>query len=82
MAVSAGANQYGAVLGGGSRPVAADVMKSLGEKCPSVIVTMRQGGAATHVFLFEHQPGMGALRNDSKSGCIPPDRRYAWGWRD
>jgi hypothetical protein len=40
-------------------------MKDLGEKYPTVLATIRRE-AADYVLLFEHEPGKGALRHDSK----------------
>lgn len=50
---------------GGARPQTAEIIKTFGEKCPDVVVTLKQGNA-DYIVLLEHEGGKAILRKDSK----------------
>lgn len=50
---------------GGARPQTAEIIKTFGEKCPDVIVTLKQE-KADYVVLLEHEGGKPGLRKDNK----------------
>ena len=52
-------------ISGGARPQTAEVMKTFGEKCPEVIVTMK-AEKASYVVLLEHEGGKKLLQKDNK----------------
>lgn len=56
---------FGGGVRGGARPQTAEVIKTLGEKCPMVRVNnMRE--KADYVVLFDHEGGKGWARKDNK----------------
>ncbi len=58
----------GAVAGrtsGGARPQTVEIIKTFGERCPSVTVTMDKG-KADYVVLLDHEGGKGYARKDNK----------------
>ena len=62
----AGARGAGAgAVKGGARPQRVEIMKTFSERCPQIIITIREGKADFIVFL-EHEGGKGALRRDNK----------------
>jgi hypothetical protein len=50
---------------GGARPQTAEIIKTFGERCPEVIVTMKQD-KADFVVLLDHEGGKGVVRRDNK----------------
>ena len=51
--------------GGGARPQTAEIIKTFGEKCPDVIVTLKQD-KADYVVLLEHEGGKPGFNKDNK----------------
>ncbi|MGH8849250.1 MAG: hypothetical protein ACREXQ_18675, partial [Polaromonas sp.] len=46
-------------------PQTAEIIKTLGERCPLAIVTLRKD-IADYILLLDHEGGKGALRKDNK----------------
>jgi hypothetical protein len=67
MEASAGGNggAFGAHSNGGARPQTAEIIKTFGEKCPSVTVNNIRDKAA-YVVVLDHEGGKGALRHKNK----------------
>jgi PEGA domain len=55
----------GGVVRGGARPQTAEIIKTFGDKCPQVTVTMKQE-AADFVVLLDHEGGKGVIRRKDK----------------
>lgn len=68
------ANRDGAVgeTSGGARPQTAEIIKTLGERCPLAIVTMNKD-KADYILLLDHEGGKGALRKDNKFALFNKD---------
>lgn len=64
-AAGGSSNGWGASSSAGARPQTAEVIKTLGERCPGVLVNGVQD-RADFVILFDHEGGKGLLRNDNK----------------
>ena len=64
---SAGGNNagWGASGSGGARPQTAEVIKTLGERCPQVTVNARPD-VSDYVLKLDHEGGKGYLRKDNK----------------
>lgn len=74
MAGGFGANNgtaSGAVRGG-ARPQTAEIIKTFGEKCDSVVVTMK-ADRADYVVLLEHEGGKPGLHKDNKFAVFKSD---------
>jgi hypothetical protein len=56
---------FGGGVRGGARPQTAEIIKTFGDKCPNVTVTMNQH-AADFVVLLDHEGGKGLARKDNK----------------
>jgi len=56
---------FAGATAGGARPQTVEIIKTFGQKCPGVIVTMKQERAA-FVVLLDHEGGKGWLRKDNK----------------
>src|ERR1039457_243749 len=54
----------GAIRGGAS-PQTAEIIKTFGERCPTVVVTSNKE-KADYVILLDHEGGKGAARRDNK----------------
>jgi hypothetical protein len=52
-------------LSGGARPQTAEIMKTFGEHCPEITVTMRQE-KADYIVLLDHEGGKGLALRDNK----------------
>ena len=52
-------------ISGGARPQTAEIMKTFGESCPDVVVTMTKENA-NFVILLDHEGGKGYARRDNK----------------
>jgi hypothetical protein len=52
-------------FGGGARPQTAEIIKTFGERCPEVTVTMNKD-RADYVVLLDHEGGKGIVRRDNK----------------
>lgn len=57
---------------GGARPQTAEVIKTFGERCPNVTVTMKQD-KADYVILLEHEGGKALLLKDNKFALFNKD---------
>lgn len=57
---------------GGARPQTAEIIKTVGERCPEVIVTMKQE-KADYVLLLEHEGGKPLLLRDNKFALFDKD---------
>lgn len=68
------ATQDGAVghSSGGARPQTAEIIKTVGERCPEVTVTMR-ADKADYVLLLEHEGGKDVFRKDNKFALFNSD---------
>lgn len=68
------ANRDGAVgqSSGGARPQTAEIIKTIRERCPLVIVTLKRDNAA-YVLLLDHEGGKGGLRKDNKFALFNKD---------
>jgi hypothetical protein len=53
------------VSSGGARPQTVEIIKTLGERCPNVVVT-NQLQSANHVLTLDHEGGKGPLRIRNK----------------
>jgi hypothetical protein len=62
-----GGNQdaFGGATKGGARPQTAEIIKTFGERCPSVIVNNRQE-KADYVVLLDHEGGKDVISRDNK----------------
>ncbi len=60
------------VLGGGARPQTAEIMKTFGERCPQVTVTIKQE-KADYIVLLDHEGGKGVARKDNKVAVFSKD---------
>lgn len=56
---------FGGAVHGGARPQTAEIIKTFGEKCPNVMINMKQE-KADYVVVLEHEGGKGVLRKDNK----------------
>lgn len=56
---------FGAYSHGGARPQTAEIIKTFGEKCPSVMVNNMRDKAA-YIVVLDHEGGKGALRHKNK----------------
>jgi hypothetical protein len=52
-------------ISGGARPQTAEIMKTFRERCPMLIVTLRQE-AADYIILLDHEGGKEFVRRDNK----------------
>lgn len=59
------AGTFGAHTHGGARPQTAEIIKTFGEKCPSVTVNNIREKAA-YIVVLDHEGGKGALRHRNK----------------
>ena len=50
---------------GGARPQTAEIVKTFNQRCPQVIVTMRQD-RADYIVVLDHEGGKNILRKDNK----------------
>ncbi len=57
---------------GGARPQTAEIIKTVGEKCPEITVTMAKE-KADYVLLLDHEGGKGVLRKDTKLAVFKSD---------
>ena len=68
-----GANgAFGAETHGGARPQTAEIIKTFGEKCREVTVTMKQE-KANYVVVLEHEGGKSWIRKDNKVAVFNQD---------
>ena len=58
-------NAAAGTVSGGARPQTAEIIKTFGEKCPDVTVTMRPE-RADYIVLLDHEGGKGWARKDNK----------------
>ncbi len=52
-------------VAGGARPQTAEIIKTLGERCPDCIVTINKD-RADYILILEHEGGKGVVRKDNK----------------
>ena len=50
---------------GGARPQTAEIMRTFGERCPSLTVTSKEE-KADYIVILEHEGGKGIARRDNK----------------
>ncbi len=69
-----GGNQNGASgsTSGGARPQTAEIIKTFGERCPDVTVTMKKD-KADYVVILEHEGGKGWALKDNKFALFNKD---------
>src|SRR5438034_8042706 len=63
---------FGGETHGGARPQTAEIIKTFGEKCREVIVTMKQE-KANYVVVLEHEGGKSWIRKDNKVAVFNQD---------
>src|SRR5438128_10489234 len=56
---------FGGASKGGARPQTAEIIKTFGERCPTVIVNNKQG-KADYVVLLDHEGGKELISRDNK----------------
>jgi len=56
---------FGGATSGGARPQTAEIIKTFGERCPSVTINNIQG-KADYIVVLDHEGGKGALRHKNK----------------
>ena len=64
-AAGGSAGSFGGASRGGARPQTAEIIKTFGEKCPSVTVNNMREKAA-YIVVLDHEGGKGALRHKNK----------------
>jgi hypothetical protein len=57
---------------GGARPQTAEIIKTFGERCPQVTVTMAKE-KADYIILLDHEGGKGIVRKDNKVAVFRSD---------
>jgi hypothetical protein len=62
----------GGTAKGGARPQRAEIIKTFGERCPQVIVTIKQE-KADFVVLLDHEGGKDLYRRDNKIAVFDKD---------
>jgi hypothetical protein len=63
---------FGGETHGGARPQTAEIIKTFGEKCKEVTVTMKQE-KANYVVVLEHEGGKSWMRKDNKVAVFNQD---------
>ena len=63
---------FGGETHGGARPQTAEIIKTFGEKCKDVTVTMKQE-KANYVVVLEHEGGKSWMRKDNKVAVFNQD---------
>src|SRR6266481_10158168 len=63
---------FGGETHGGARPQTAEIIKTFGERCPQVVVTMKQE-KANYVVVLEHEGGKSWIRKDNKVAVFNQD---------
>ena len=61
----AGANGGAGAASGGARPQTGEIMKTFGERCPQLTVTINKE-RADYIILLDHEGGKGLARKDNK----------------
>jgi hypothetical protein len=56
---------FGGGAQGGARPQTAEIIKTFGKRCPSVVITMKKD-RADYVVLLEHEGGQEMVSKDNK----------------
>jgi hypothetical protein len=68
-----GANDgFGGSVQGGARPQTAEIVKTFAERCPGVILTMKQE-RADYIVTLDHEGGKDLLRRDNKFAVFNSD---------
>jgi len=65
-------NAAAGAVKGGARPQTAEIMKTFGERCPEVTVTIKQD-KADYIVLLDHEGGKGWVRKDNKVAVFNKD---------
>ena len=63
--VGGSADGFGGATKGGARPQTAEIIKTFGERCPSVIVNNKQE-KADYIVLLDHEGGKELISRDNK----------------
>src|SRR3954467_852045 len=63
---------FGGETHGGARPQTAEIIKTFGEKCRDVTVTMKQE-KANYIVVLEHEGGKSWMRKDNKVAVFNQD---------
>lgn len=63
---------FGGASSGGARPQTAEIVKTFGQRCPEVTVTIKQE-KADYVVLLDHEGGKGATKRDNKIAVFNRD---------
>lgn len=63
---------FGGSIRGGARPQTAEIVKTFGERCPGVIVTMKQE-KADYIVNLQHEGGKDLVRRDNKFAVFNKD---------
>src|SRR5215831_918691 len=71
-AVGGSADGFGGAARGGDRPQTAEIIKTFGERCPSVIVNNKQE-KADYVVLLDHEGGKPSILRDNKLAVFNKD---------
>jgi len=66
------ARGFGGAQRGGARPQTAEIMKTFGERCPEVTITMNKD-RADFVVLLDHEGGKGVALKDNKFALFNKD---------
>ena len=64
-AVGGNSDAFGGTTKGGARPQTAEIIKTFGERCPTVIVNNKQE-MADYIVLLDHEGGKGLVLRDNK----------------
>jgi hypothetical protein len=71
-AVGGTSDAIGGATSGGARPQTAEIIKTFGERCPSVIVNNKQE-KADYVVLLDHEGGKPSILRDNKLAVFNKD---------
>ena len=63
---------FGGSGGGGARPQTAEIVKTFGERCPTVIVNNKRE-KADYVIVLDHEGGKAGIMRDNKIAIFNPD---------
>lgn len=63
---------FGGAMKGGARPQTAEIVKTVGERCPGVTVNMKQE-KADYILLLDHEGGKGYAMKDNKFAVFNKD---------
>ena len=70
---SAGSSEgFGGAARGGARPQTVEIMKTFEDRCPGIVITIKQE-KADFIVLLDHEGGKGGLRRDNKIAVFNKD---------